>query len=108
MADHAKSLDKVEVNNNHCSPLGHTAAHSIIEVNQVDQMKFTLGKSVLGLLSHILLLHVPSFEKDLLHNPPRDRWWADESIVPKIFLHVLFEDGCVVCFFPYSEIRPCQ
>lgn len=62
MADHAKSLDKSKVNNNHCSPLGHTATHLIIEVYQVYQMKFALGKSVLGILSHILLLHVPSFD----------------------------------------------
>lgn len=72
MADHAKSLDKVKVKNNHCCPLGHTATHLIIEVDQVGQMEFVLGRSVLGALSHILL-HVPSFEKDLLHNPPRDR-----------------------------------
>jgi len=67
-----KRLDAAKVNNNHCCPLGYTATHFIIEVYQVDHMKFALGKSVLGVVSHILL-HMPSSEKDLLHNLPKER-----------------------------------
>lgn len=72
ITDHAKSLDKVKVNNNQCYPIGYTATHLIVEVNQVDWLKFSLRKTVLAVLSHILLLHEPSFEKGLLYNPHRD------------------------------------
>lgn len=107
MADHVKSLDRVRVNSHYCSVFGHTATRVIMEVDQVDQIKFPLCKSLLVVLSQILLLHLCSF------------YWTDWkayviSLYFLAFLHAFFQDEHNICFFTFSvpnseekKIRDC-
>ena len=56
MGDHVKSSAKVEVNGMHCSPFVHKISHPIVEGNWDGQAQFVLGKSMLVVSSHLLLL----------------------------------------------------
>ena len=83
MADHAKSRTRVKIKNTHCSPLPHTDSHFAVEGNQVGQVEFAFGKSLLTIPNHFLVLHVcgNGFQENFLHNLP-----ADWPVVPHILL----------------------
>lgn len=82
MGDHAKISYNIQY-----SLLTHKANHLIAEVYQVSQAWFALDKSMLNMVSHLVLPVLETgFKENLLHNLPRDRGYAYWPIVTWVIL----------------------
>lgn len=107
------NLANVKVNDVHCSPRVHKSSCFIIEDKQVGQGWFSFCKSMLIVLNY-LLLHAATnvFQKDLLHDFPRDRRKADRLMILWLLWTILkmgatfaFLQAPVTCpnFLDFSE-----
>ena len=76
MVDGVKSLAKDKVNDMHCSSFIYRSSYCITEGNQVGEARFTLGKCMLAVPSH-LLLPVPRkvFQEDRITESQNGRGW---------------------------------
>lgn len=84
------------------------SCHLVVEGNQICQVWFAAGKSVLADPKHPSVLQVAGtcFKEDTLHNLPRTG--MSGLSLPKLFFLAVLEDVYDVCFFHVIRSLPCH
>ena len=100
VGDYVKDLTEVQTDDISSSSIVCWCSHPIIEGHWISQAQYAHGESMLAISNYppVFHMHWHIFQEDLPHDTTRHWGEAGCSVVPRVILITLLENGCNIPF----------